>query len=68
MKLTLSQLRRAINNSSHSEFYLAGSGLNEYILLSEINKLLLEDDKRLKGSSMTRKASCVTKRLHPTWR
>ena len=42
MKLSLEELERAISESSHSEFYLEGSGLNKHILLKEINKLIEE--------------------------
>lgn len=40
MKLTLKQLRQAINLSSHDDFYLPESGLNIVLLLDALNEIL----------------------------
>jgi RNA-binding protein YhbY len=42
IQFTLEELKSAIYESAHSDFYLGDSGLNEYILLKEINRRLKE--------------------------
>ena len=39
--LTVEQVRKAIGESSHSEFSLNQSGLNVYTLTEELNKTLM---------------------------
>lgn len=50
MKLSVEQVQSAVSRSSHSEFYLDGSGLNKYLLTDELNKIIerleIEQNKR----------------------
>lgn len=39
MKFDVKEIESAISSSSHSEFYLPNSGLNQYNLTKELNKL-----------------------------
>jgi hypothetical protein len=42
VQLTMEDLVSAVHESAHSDFFLDDSGINEYALLREINRLIKE--------------------------